>query len=80
MDNLVVSTYITILDRLDLESRLTILSALTDSIKDSMKTSKNVNKSDLLSELYGAWKDVDEGIVDDIYKGREIPDREISFD
>lgn len=45
-----------------------------------MRTSKEHSKSELLNELYGAWKDVDEGIIDDIYAIREVPDREISFD
>lgn len=72
--------YISVIDRLDLDSKLALLSALTDSIKSSLM-SKKANKSELLNELYGSWSDVDESnLIDDIYEGRSIPDRDISFD
>ncbi|NJC28520.1 hypothetical protein GGR27_004045 [Lewinella antarctica] len=80
MDSIVVRNYISVIDRLDLDSKLALLSALTDSIKSSLM-SKKANKSELLNELYGSWSDVDESnLIDDIYEGRSIPDRDISFD
>ena len=80
MDHLVVNNYIALLDRLDLESRLTILSALADSIKRSVEIKETTDKSKLLYELYGSWANVDDSIIDDIYQNRSMPGREISFD
>lgn len=79
MSSLVLDSYMSMLNKLDVESRLTILSALTDSIRTSLKQ-ETTDKRKLLFELYGAWDDLDESVIDDIYENRSIPEREVSFD
>ncbi|MFK7932934.1 MAG: hypothetical protein AB8G22_05450 [Saprospiraceae bacterium] len=79
MDNLVVNNYLSIIERLDLETRLMLLSALTENIRVSVKKT-NTSKLELLHRLYGSWSDVDESIIEDIYSHRSIPARDITFD
>lgn len=79
MSNLVVDSYLSIIDRMDLDSKLALLAGLTESIRTSVRKPES-DKQKLLYELFGAWEDVDEGLVDEIYSLREIPDDDISFD
>ncbi|MEM9837409.1 MAG: hypothetical protein AAF828_12950, partial [Bacteroidota bacterium] len=71
--------YISIFDRLDIDAKLALLSAMTDNIKNSIKK-KKTNKTDTLYSLYGSWSDVEDNIIEEIYKHRSIPSDDISFD
>jgi len=67
-------------DVLTLEVKLELLSKLTENIKSSFKKPET-NKKQLLEELCGAWKDIDEEkMIKDIYEGRTISDKVINFD
>ena len=79
MDNFIVNRYIRMFESLDVEVKLELLSKLSESIKSSFKKS-NENKNDLLEELAGSWSDIDDGIVDEIYRSRTMSTREISLD
>lgn len=79
MENILISNYLSIIDRLDIDAKLALLSALTDNIRESVNRPRE-NKMELLDKLYGSWADVDDGIIDDIYSNRAISDREITFD
>lgn len=79
MDNIVVNSYLSIFDRLDLDSKLALLAGLTENIRASISAPKT-DKTKLLYELAGSWSDVDEGIIDEIYISRTVSERDITFD
>ena len=88
MSNPVVHHLLSLIEELEVSDKLVLLSGLSDSIRSAVT---EVGSSDALSvierkrsladELYGAWGEVDVvALVDDIYIGRALPDREVSFD
>lgn len=78
MDNYLITRYTKLFETLSMELRLELLSRLTEVIKKGFKKSEE-DKSKLLKELYGSWKDIDEEVVKDIYDSRTISDKEINF-
>lgn len=78
MDNYLITRYTKLFETLSMELRLELLSRLTEVIKKGFKKSEE-EKSKLLKELYGLWKDIDEEVVKDIYDSRTISDKEINF-
>jgi hypothetical protein len=68
-------------DVLDMNMKLELLKKLTENIQNSFKTvPPEVNKEELLEKLAGAWSDVDDSLVDEIYESRTISDRIINLD
>ena len=63
---------------MSLELKIELLSKLTDSIKNEMKSESKPDKQALLKELYGAWADMDDDITEIIYSSRTTSDRAIS--
>lgn len=78
MDNYLITRYTKLFETLSMELRLELLSRLTEVIKKGFKKSEE-EKSKLLKELYGLWKDIDEEVVKDIFDSRTISDKEINF-
>ena len=80
MENVIVSKYLKLFELLSLESKIELLSKLTDSIKHEVSPQSRPDKTGLLQELFGAWSDIDEDITDQIYSSRTISDKPINFD
>lgn len=80
MDNLIISKYVKLFELMSLESKIELLSKLTDSIKSGFSGEKEPSKKDLSHELYGAWADMDDDITDLIYSSRTTSDRDINLD
>jgi len=76
-DRLVLD-YMAMLRHLNIDLRLRLITELTESIR--IDQSKNSNDNDGWKDLFGAWSDVDDSMVEEIISsrtmGREIP----SFD
>ncbi len=79
MENLSVTKIIHLFEPLNFNIKLDLLSKLTENVKKSYPTPES-EKRKLLNELYGAWSDVDDNIIDDIYSSRTISTREINLD
>ena len=88
MSNPVVHHLLSLIEGLEVSDKLVLLSGLTDSIRSAVTEagsgdalSIGERKRSLVHELYGAWGQVDvNSLVDDIYAGRALPDREVYFD
>ena len=88
MSNPVVHHLLSLIEGLEVSDKLIILSGLTDSIRSAVAEagssdalSLGERKRSLAHELYGAWGEVNvDSLVDEIYAGRALPDREVSFD
>lgn len=81
MNDMTISKYIKLFEPMSLELKIELLSALTESIKEGLsKKKKEVDKERLSKELFGAWADMDDDIVDVIYSSRTTSDREINLD
>ncbi len=69
-----------IIKPLSTESKLEILSELTEDLKANFNTDK-VDKQALLEKLSGAWKDDpvldSDELIEDIYNNRTISDKNI---
>lgn len=79
MEDFVFNRYIRMFDLLDVETKLELLAKLTENINKSFKR-QTTDKYKLLDTLCGAWGDVDDGIVEDIYHARTTSDKAINFD
>lgn len=79
MENLTATKIINLFEPLNFDIKLELLSKLTENLKKSYPTPKS-EKRKLLNELYGAWSDVEEDIIEDIYSSRTISTREINLD
>lgn len=80
INDLTISKYVKLFEPMSLESKITLLAALTESIKNGLNKKDEVDKESLSEELFGAWADTDDNIADIIYTSRTSSDREISFD
>lgn len=80
MENLIVSKYGKFFELMSLESKIELLSMLTDSIKSGFSGEKAASKKELAAELFGAWADMDDDITELIYSSRTTSDREINLD
>ncbi len=80
-DNSLVSKYMNMLAPLNFEVKLAILSKLSENLQSEFAAGPKQKSDDqLLDELYGAWSDMDESILDDIMSSRTISDKEINLD
>ena len=76
MENVAISRLMEIINSLSLESKLEILSKLSDSLKIDFKDNKlKPSKEKLLDELFGAWKSFPEGIEQEIIDLRNISNK-----
>lgn len=67
-----------LLHPLSLTSKLEIISRLTKEVKTGLSVEKE-DKSILLNELYGSWRDIGDDVIEEIMKSRTISDRDINF-
>lgn len=74
MDNLILSKYSKIFESLTLEIKLELLTRLTESIKNSLGKNE-LEKSTLLEEVSGSWKDVDDDVINKILDSRGTSSR-----
>jgi hypothetical protein len=79
MDHFIINKYWKLIEPLGLELKLELLAKLTESIKNSFKSSKD-EKEELLNELFGAWSDIEDSLIEEIYSSRSTTDKNISFD
>mgnify|MGYP000303657922 CR=1 FL=1 len=79
MDNSIISKYTQIFDSLGLETKLELLSKLTESIQKGFKKRED-KKPDLLNELAGSWSDVDDDIIEEIYASRSSSSSDLNMD
>lgn len=79
MENIIVSSYLRLFESLPIRLKLELLASLTDSLKKAYLKEEEP-KTTLLNKVAGAWHDMDESIIDDIYLSRTISDRDIQLD
>ena len=79
MDNALINRYMKLLEPLTFDLKLELLSRLSESLKSSAARSVE-DKEKLLDKLSGAWSDMDDGLVDEIFKSRSISERVINLD
>lgn len=79
MEKIAISRLMRLINSLSLESKLEILSKLTENLKLDFKSKKS-SKENLLDKLYGSWSDIDDKITKDIIDSRNNTNREISFE
>jgi len=64
---------------LPFEIKLELISKIFENIKTNINKPE-VNKDELLDELYGSWEDVDDSVVEDILALRTISEKAINLD
>lgn len=79
MENLIVERYMRLIEPLPFEIKLALISKIFENLKTNIGRPE-VNKDELINELYGSWDDVDDSIIEDIYSRRTISEREINLD
>lgn len=81
MEDFAVSKLLKIINTLSLDSKLEILSKLSNSLKvDFKQNTTDENKEVLLDELFGVWKDFPDGLEGEILSARNTSNKEINFD
>lgn len=71
MEHIAVSRLMRLIKPLSIESKLEILSKLSDNLKVNFKAEKTA-KDKLLDELFGAWSDTVDNLANDILESRTI--------
>jgi len=79
MENIAVSRLMRLINSLSIESKLEILSKLSDNLKKTFNTEKTT-KENLLDDLFGSWSDMSDSVSKDIFESRTNSDRDLSFD
>ena len=79
MDKIAVSRLMKLINGLSIESKLEILSKLSENVKKSFNSGKHT-KENLLDELFGLWNDTNENLANDILESRTSSDKDLSFD
>jgi len=79
MNDITLNRLMRLLRPLSTESKLELISKISESLKFDLNKKKS-EKESLLEELCGSWSDMKDDLVDDILKSRSISDRNISFD
>ena len=59
--------------------KLELVSKIFENIKTNINKPE-VNKDELLDELYGSWEDVDDSVVEDILTLRTTSEKAINLD
>jgi len=80
MENMAVARLMRVINSLSIESKLEILSKLSENLKISLN-SKNSHRENLLEELSGSWNEmIGDETLKDIIGSRTTAGRDISFD
>jgi len=81
MENLIVSKYMRLIEPLSMEAKLELLSKLAENVKTNLADkSPAVDKEKLMEELSGSWKDMDDNIIEEIFRNRANSQKEISLE
>ncbi|WP_020535563.1 hypothetical protein [Lewinella cohaerens] len=80
MEDLLISKYVKLFELMSLESKIELLSKLTESMKKGFSKKAEPDKKELSRELFGAWADIDDDITELIYSSRTISKRDVNFD
>lgn len=68
-----------LIEPLPFEIKLELMSKIFENLKTNINLPE-INKDELINELYGSWKDVDDSITKDILDLRTISERDINLD
>jgi len=79
MENLIIDRYWRLIEPLPFEIKLELVSKIFENIKTNINKPE-VNKEELLDELYGSWEDVDDSVVEDILTLRTTSEKAINLD
>lgn len=79
MEKIIMNNYIRMFDLLEIENKIELLARLSDNVNKTFRKPKK-DKNELLESISGAWADIDDDIVDDIYNSRTFSSREIDLD
>ena len=79
MENIAVTRLMRLINSLSIESKLEILSKLSENLKVSFNSNKSTKES-LLEELFGSWSETGDDLLKDILDSRTSSDRNLSFD
>lgn len=80
MNELTISEYAKRFEFMSLESKIALLSLLTERIKQDMSKKKENSKASLAKELFGVWANVEDDMEQVIYSSRTSSDRIIDLD
>lgn len=81
MSNLVVDRVMKIISPLSFNTKLELMAEISENLRqNNLENNDNESKQDTLASLFGAWKDIEDNIIEDIYSARSNSSREISFD
>jgi hypothetical protein len=63
------------------DDKLELLVWLAEELQSEVSDSKNLHKAnaDLVNELHGVWKDMDEKVFEDVVACRSFSDRQIKL-
>lgn len=76
-----LDNYVRLFESLPVDTRLSLMAALTDSLRTSLNQGASARKRELFTQLAGAWSDVDDqAMIEDIYSSRTISDRDLNFE
>jgi len=79
MNNITLNRLMRLLKPLSTESKLELISKISESLKFDLNRRKS-EKEAILEDLFGSWNDIKDDLTEDILKSRSISDRNISFD
>lgn len=69
MENVIVNKYMRLIEPLSLETKLELVAKIVENLKSGI--AKPIpNKENLLDDLYGAWSDMDDVVINDILNSR----------
>ncbi len=77
MDNIAVSRLMRLINGLSIESKLEILTKLSENLKKNFNSEKQT-KENLLDELFGLWNDTNVNLANDILESRTSSDKDLS--
>ena len=74
-----VNRFLRILAPLNIESKLEVLSKISEKLKFEHHRNEN-DKEKLMNELFGSWGDVDDNLSSIILNSRTISTKEVALD
>ncbi len=72
-----IDTYLELIGKMGHNNKLELISRLSSSMKEDISQERN-DKIALLNELSGAWSDMEDGLIEDIFESRTLSDKEIN--
>lgn len=67
-----------LLEPLSVTSKLEVIDRLTKDVSTDVHNEQK-DKTLLLNELYGSWKDIGDGFIEDVMNSRTLSERDINF-